>query len=362
VAYDMPSLDALSQRARRLFAEAIPGAVVDVWPNTFAVIAKVLAAIGFEVHLRLAWLSRQLFASTADDVWLERHGFELGLTRIPAKRATGRGAVAATAGIVIPAGMAFRRSDGVLFRTRTSAIAAGALTTVNLEAVDPGALGNSVAEEVLRLVDVGLVEGLGEEMTIAASGLGGGADIEPIETFRERILARKRNPPQGGSATDWIAWTREADAAITRVFVSTFVNDTRAVWVAFLRSDRANGIPNDADVAAVQAYISDPIRRPVTARVTAAAPIPQPVNIVISGLAPDSTTVRAAIGEELAAMFAERTAPTLPGMPFVLSRSWIAEAVSRAVGEVRHVLAAPAGDLIFSTPGHMPVPGSISFS
>lgn len=360
--FTVPKLTDLSQRARRIIAEATQGATIDLWPNLFPILAKVLALLAKEWHLRLAVLYRQLFASTADEVWLVRHGFELGITRVPAKVATGLVTVTCPTDTVIPAGIAFRRVDGALFRTRASAIGAGSATSLEVEAVDAGLLGNTDAGQTLALVDTGLVTGLGTSATVAAGGLGGGADVEPIETLRQRILDRKRSPPQGGSTTDWTRWAKESSGAITRVIVDSFIGDTREVWLSFLRSDRANGIPTAADVAAVQAYVADPVRRPVTARVTVVAPVAQPVNITIAGLSPDTPAIRAAIAAELAAMFADRVGPATPSRSFTLWRAWISEAISRATGETKHTLTVPAADLTYSVGGQMPVLGTVSYT
>jgi uncharacterized phage protein gp47/JayE len=358
----VPKLSDLSQRARLIISEATEGAMIDLWPNLFPILAKILALLGKEWHLRLKFLYRQIFASTADEVWLVRHGFELGITRIPAKVATGFVTVDVPSGTVVPYGITFRRADGALFRTRTSAIGAGAGTSLEFEAVDAGAGGNTDAGETLSLVDTGIVTGLGGMATVSAGGLGGGADVEPIETLRQRILDRKRNPPQGGSSSDWVRWTKESSGAISRVFVDSFIGDAREVWISFLRADRTNGIPTTADVAAVQAYVEDPVRRPVTARVTVVAPNPRAVNISIAGLSPDTPAIRAAVAAELAAMFADRVAPATPSQSFTLWRAWISEAISRATGETKHTLTAPASDLTYSTGGHMPVLGTISYT
>jgi uncharacterized phage protein gp47/JayE len=358
----VPKLAELSQRARLIIANATEGATVDLWPNLFPILAKILGLLGKEWYLRVAFLYRQLFASTADEVWLARHGFELGITRIPAKVATGYVTVDVPSGTVVPYGVTYRRADGALFRTRTSAIGTGSATSMEFEAIEAGALGNTDAGQTLTLVDTGLITGLGETATVSSGGLGGGADAEAIETLRQRILDRKRNPPQGGSATDWIRWTKESSGAIARVFVDSFIGDSREVWISFLRSDRTNGIPTPADVAAVQAYVEDPIRRPVTARVSVVAPDPQPVNITIAGLSPDTPAIRAAIAAELAAMFADRVAPATPSQSFTLWRAWISEAISRATGETKHTLAAPASDLTYTTGGAMPVLGTISYT
>jgi uncharacterized phage protein gp47/JayE len=360
--FAVPKIAELSQRARRIISEATQGSTIDLWPNLFPVLAKILGLLAKEWHLRLAFLYKQLFASTADEVWLVRHGFELGITRIPAKVATGYVTVDCPSGTVVPYGMTYRRTDGALFRTRASAIGTGPATSMEFEAVDAGTLGNTDAGQTLILVDTGLVTGLGEVATVSAGGLGGGADVEAVETLRQRILDRKRNPPQGGSASDWVRWTKESSGAITRVFVDSFIGDAREVWISFLRSDRANGIPTSSDVAAVQAYVEDPIRRPVTARVSVVAPVPQAVNITIAGLSPDTPAIRIAVEAELAAMFADRVAPATPSQSFTLWRAWISEAISRATGETKHTLAAPASDLAYATGGHMPVLGTVSYT
>lgn len=358
----VPSLTALSQKARLIIASATQGATIDLWPNLFPILAKVFALLEKEWNLRLGFLYKQLFASTAGETWLARHGFELGITRIPAKAAIGYVAVAVPSGTVVPYGITFRRADGALFRTRTSAIGAGSSTSLELESLTGGVLGNTDAGQTLTLIDTGVLTGLGDTATVSSGGLGGGADVEPIETYRQRILDRKRNPPQGGSASDWVRWTKESSGAISRVFVDSFIGDSREVWISFLRSDRTNGIPTSQDVAAVQAYVEDPIRRPVTARVTVVAPTPQPVDITIQGLSPDTDAMRAAVVAELDAMFADRVAPATPSQNFTLWRAWISEAISRATGETKHTLVSPATDLTYTVGGQMPVRGSISYT
>lgn len=360
--YEVPRLADLSARARALFTQSIPGAVVAIWPNTFTVVAKVLAAIGFEIHLRLAWLSRQMFASTADDEWLDRHGFELGLSRVAAIRAIGPVTVVAPDGAVIPSGVTYSRDDGAIFRTRSSAIGASGGGVIQFEAITPGEAGNTEAATILTLVDDGGVIGLGATAIVENGGLGGGSEREAKEAFRDRVLARKRNPPQGGSAADWESWTRESDGAISRVFVDSFVNDTRQVWVAFLRSDRAGGIPTVGDVAAVQAYISDPVRRPITARVTAVAPIPVAIDVVIAGLIPDTPAMRGAIAAELASVFAEKATPATPSRSTVFYREWVGEAISRASGEISHSLTSPAANVTLTTAPQIPVLGTITYT
>lgn len=361
MAYPLPSLDDLSKRVRTLFAEEVPGSNPAIWPNTFYVVGKILAEMGFEYHLRLDWLYRQLFASTADEEHLERHAYEIGIARRTASRAQGPATVDAATGLVIPAGVKFNRADGQSFSVRSGVTATGATATIELIADTPGLIGNTAAAVALSVADPDAVAGLGAVATVGSDGLGGGAEAETIDDLRARILHAKRYPPTGGSAENWRAWTaRVAGVDPARIWVDNFDNSTRDVWITFMM-DRADPIPTASDVAVVQAVINSPEIRPVTARVTTVAPTPVAVDVTIDNLAVDTQAVRDSIADELAAMFDERAEPATPTEAFVLPVAWISEAISRATGEARHTLMAPASDVTYATAGQLPRLGTITY-
>lgn len=357
--YEIRPLAELGRQARGFFTQSVPGAIASVWANTFTVFAKVLALLNFEHEQRRAWLFRQLFASTADRIWLLRHGFELGLTLDPAAYALGTVTLAATPGTVVPAGLQFTRADDATYTVVAGATATGNSVTLAVQADTAGLAGNLDAGATLSLVDPDdAPAGLGTVATVDV-GLAGGLDEEGLEPFRARVLARKRQPPQGGSAPDYETWTREAlGSVVDRVFVASFVNDTRSVWVAFTVFDQPNGIPSEAQVAIVQNYVNDSVRRPVTARVYAIRLTPLPIPVEIQDLAPDTTDVRDSVRDEVVAEFIDRARPGLPDGTTVFSRSWISEAVSRAVGEDGHTLTLPAGNVRVPA-GYLPVPAPI---
>ena len=362
MAYEIRSLGALATQAKQFFVESVTGAIVDLWANTFRVFQKVLALASYELELRRKYLFNQIFASRADREWLIRHGFEIGILPKVASRAIGEGSVATVEGLVVPAGLVYARPDGVLFRVRTSDIGDTGATNLAFEAVEPGSAGNTGPGIRLTAVDPGsLPDGLGSVATVTPAGLGGGADAEALETFRARVLERKRSPPQGGSKTDWQRWAKEV-GGVSDVYVTGFSNDDRSVWICFRQSGRTNGIPSAGDVEAVYNHVSDPLVRPVTARVAVVAPTPVPVDVQIRGLALDSASVRSAIHSELVALFSERMGPATPEEPFILPVAWISEAISRSTGEDRHTLQAPAGNVTFAVPGQLPVLGAISYA
>ena len=232
-----------------------------------------------------------------------------------------------------------------------------------VEADAAGAAGNCDPGQPLALVaDQDAPAGLGAAAAVDDAGLAGGADAELLETFRARVLARKRNPPQGGSAYDYETWVREAlgPGIVRAVYVDSFQNDSRSVWICFTVTDQPDGIPTDEQVALVQAYVDDPIRRPVTARVFVTAPEALPIDVVIANLSPDTLDVRASVEDEVAATFADR-AVVGTSKPAVFSLSWINEAISRATGEDAHELQAPTVSVI-ATAGYLPVLGEISYA
>lgn len=361
------TLAQISTRVRGYFTQAIQGAIASVWPNSFTVSGKVLAMLDFERQQRRKWLYDQIFASTASAPSLYRHGWELGLGGpAPATPATGTATVSCTPGLGIPAGIQFQRADGATFSVRALVTPSGSVATLPLQADAAGAAGNSEAGTSLSLVpSTAAPAGLGDTATVVTQddggGFEGGADAETDEHYRAKVLARKRQPPMGGAAPDYQEWAQEALPTVTGVFVDTFIQSTRRVWVAFLVSDQANGIPSDGEVATVQAYLSDPVRRPVTATVSVVAPSPQAVDITFSSLTPNTAAAQAAVLAELEAIFAENVSPATPSTSFTLYREWLDAAIDRAPGVTAGTVSIPSGNLVYSTGGQMPVLGTVTW-
>ncbi|MGX9981987.1 baseplate J/gp47 family protein [Methylobacterium fujisawaense] len=386
--YTVRTLAQLAAEARGAFVQAVQGTAAKLWPNAWRVESKVLALLGFEMEQRRAWLVRQQFASTADRPWLIRHGFELGLQPDPAQAALGTATAAARLGLPIPAGLQYARGDGVTYTTQAATTAAGGTVSLALEADVAGAAGNAAAGTVLTLVDPDdAPDGFGLTVTVDpgsdGSGLSGGADEEGTEAFRARVLYRKRNPPMGGSGADYAEWVQAAVAGAT-VYVDSYQNDTRSVWLRFTVlnlpadvdgtsqtavlqayiADTSIVVPTAGQIAAAQAYIDErdadgnSVRRPVTARFFIDPLDRVPVDIVIADLSPMTAAVMQAVELEIASVFLDRVQPGRPSADFVLSASWIDEAISRATGEDSHRLLMD--DLTF-TAGQLPVLGSIEY-
>jgi uncharacterized phage protein gp47/JayE len=154
---------------------------------------------------------------------------------------------------------------------------------------------------------------------------------------------RIQMPPHGGAAFDYVRWALEVPG-VTRAWCYPLEMGVGSVTVRFMmddvRADQA-GIPTPADVQIVADYID--VRRPVTAKVYVAAPIPYPVPVVISALEPDTPAIRSAIEENLAQMILAEAEPNLP----IYLSQW-STAIGITAGVERFVLDQPAGQ---TTPG-----------
>jgi uncharacterized phage protein gp47/JayE len=197
---------------------------------------------------------------------------------------------------------------------------------------------------------------------VSGSAIAGGAEKESLEDLKARILARKRNPPQGGNEADYErfgeglshvsqAWARRPDGG----------PGSLAIW--FLNAE--GEIPVQSEIDQYMDHLHS--RRLLGLRdIQINAPVDVPLNITVD-LDPDTVDLRERVTASIKAMLKERSRPGLPpkrpGLAdddFILSRSWISEAISTVVGEDSHVLALPAGDLTYSV-GRMPLTVNVSF-
>lgn len=355
--FSLPSLDSLSQGLRQVVPTVIKGARADFWPNNLVIIVKVVALAVYEAMLRARWVYRQIFVSTCTGAHLDVHGAELGLPRANASAADGTATFTPSASLTVPVGTQFVSDSGVFYIAATEATGlTGVAFGVSLVASDPGIVGNAPAGMLVRPVSsLAGLDAPGEFL----DGPARGADAEADEPYRARILERLRSRPRGGNADDYLFWVKETgvfNAAAIRGWLPYAGRVT--IYPLKPGSGRAR-IPTELELLALAEHMET--RRPLCAEVILAQAADHAIDIAITGLANDNPTVRQEIAAELADMFDERAAVALPGESATFSRSWIAEAISRATGEDRHVLASPASDVALAA-GQLPVVGTIGYS
>jgi len=363
MAFPIRSLDEVSASVRGAMRQYLPGTDASLKQNVLRVIGKVQALLAHEYELRVKWIFNQIYLSTAtSEAIIRLHAAEYRILQKAASAASGEIAGTGQAHKVYPAGIRFV-SAGVTYVTTAgfTANAIGAFTA-SVQAESSGAQTNRDASAELVLADPALYPTISGTVTVSSGGLGGGADLEAIEDLRSRGLKRKASPPQGGALPDYENWALEVPGVVT-AWAANFANGygTIGVWILF--DGRPNGIPAPADLAAVDAYISD--LRLVRAEYFTMAPIAKPVDISIS-LSPDTSAMRTAVTEALTTFFDAtlkdtRLRPGLPDNPFTLPRAWLSEVISTVPGETSHILNTPSGGSVFQ-PGELPVLGTISWT
>ncbi|MGC2775687.1 MAG: baseplate J/gp47 family protein, partial [Bradyrhizobium sp.] len=296
---------------------------------------------------------------------------ELGLPRRPATPSAGPIVIATTDALAIDPGAIFTRQDGIKYTATAGAVIsqAGNLS-VAVDAIANGSAGNSIAGTPLDITSGASGPGLDTATAeVDTAGIVAGLDVEDDETYRQRILFRKRNPPNGGSAADYVMWGTQVPG-VTRVFVERLFNGAGTVRVFPLMDNiYPNGIPQAADIARVAGFI-DTVQ-PAGAIVTVAAPIASPIDVSVGGLLPFTTDVQEAIKLELAAMFLaysrvagiDGAISQLPYLasPTSFSRSWIWQAVANAAGEARCSVNGPSADPVIAQ-GRIATLGALNFA
>ncbi|RJG06242.1 baseplate J/gp47 family protein [Noviherbaspirillum cavernae] len=313
------------------------------------ILARVLAGASHELHGYLDFIARQILPDSSEDEFLIRWASIFGLQRKDPQVASGLVSVSGIVGSVIADGALIKHADGREYAVEGEQVLTTSSQTVSVVAIAAGAAGNLVSGT--RLAFLSPVVGVQSDAAVAASGIVNGSDIEEIDDLRARLLSRLRQPPNGGSRDDYVAWALEVPG-VTRAWVYPGELGPGTVTVRFVRDNDASIIPDAGEVAAVQAYID--ARKPVTAEVHVVAPLPLPVDYTID-ITPDTLEVRAAVQAELAGLY-DREAQ--PGGRLYLSHS--REAISVAAGEADHVLASPTADIVPAV-GEIPVLGVIAW-
>ncbi len=358
MAWNIRSLAEASARIRGAFRQYLPGTDTALPNNFVTIVGKVLAGLAHEFELRIAYLVKQMFITSATGKFLELLCSDVGIYRKQASSASGSIAGTGAPLATYPAGIRFISGNVTYLSTAPATSSADGSLTVSITSETKGSAANRDAEGMLGLADPVLYPDLGTSWTVSSAGLGGGADIESYDSLRARGLQRKRNPPGGGTLTDY----ERIVLAVPGVKAAWAFRGTLSpgtLFVFFLFEGRPNFIPLPADVAAVQ----DAVDAQRLIRVddgVVVAPTPLSVDITIDSLSPDTPEIRAGIATAISSMFLAKCRPGIPGNTFTLWDAWIDEAISSVNGEDQHELVAPAAPIVL-TNGQFPVVGTISY-
>ena len=297
---------ATAQVPKNIILSALNASVATLGNSFLRVISDAQSGLAHMTLRYLDWITKQLMPDTAETIWLDRHA-QIWLStasgargRKAATYSTGPIIVTGTQGVVVPAASQLTGSSGlVTYETLENVTIAAGGSQVDVRALDAGTVGNLTQGEILTfLTDHTDVDG----SATAAVDFSGGTDTETDDELRMRVLERIQQPPAGGDAEDWVHWMLEFPG-VTRAWSYPLEMGIGTVVGRFMMDDlRASnaGIPTAEDVLAVSTWM-DTVR-PVAVKDTfIVAPIPFPINLSLSNITPDSSSMRAAVEVRVAA-------------------------------------------------------------
>lgn len=342
----------LSEIIETILADAgalLPG--VDVRLQR-SIVEVVLVAQSGALHGAYGYLQQiadDIFPDTATAAALDRWAAIFGLTRGSATFAQGWVGALGTISSSIPVGTILRRADGREYEVQNSGFLAdgteivtgggaaswtaiglgGVGWAIPVRAVESGASANTPPASTLSFVSP--IASVPPIVSVLL-GVEGAVDSEPDAALRQRLLDRLQNPPQGGTAAEYEAWTlgaSTADDPITRAFVRSPAAGSNVVTVYVV--DDGGGIPSarpPTPTAQAITNATDAIdeRRPLSADRNVLAPTFVAMNITVD-LSPDTPETRTAIENEIDAFLIDNHEP---GQEVPLSI--LQAAVSRAAG------------------------------
>ncbi len=350
--FSTPSLQTIIERMDSDAEGRLPGTQPRLRRSLLGIIIRACAGGIFGLYQLLAKTSDTVLPDTATDDILDRWAnIYLNVPRKSATTAGGTVGLTGNDGTIVPAGTAMQRADGVEFTTDAPVTIAAGVASAAVTAALAGVESNTASAVTLTITSP--ISGVNSTTTVDANGITGGSDIETDASLRSRLLDRIQNPPQGGSAQDYIQWALEV-AGVTRAWSYPLEGGAGNIVVRFMMDNSyANGIPQAGDVAAVQSYI-DPLH-PAAAILTVNAPTAVALDFTISVTA-NTAEVQAAVQSELEDMILR---DSQPGGTILLSH--ISEAISRATGETDHTVTAPASN-VNHTANQIAVMGAITWN
>jgi uncharacterized phage protein gp47/JayE len=360
-----PTLTALhNQAVEDITSSGVPGLDGLLRNAALRVLAWVMSGLAYSVYGYLDWIARQSVPFTSTDEFLYAWAALVGIYQKDSTPATGFAQFTGTADLVLPLGTALTRQDAVPYTTTADAtVGATGLLTVPIVAAVNGAGTNCDAGVSIGIdTPIAGINGGG----VTATPLAGGADQETQADLRTRMLFRYSEPPQGGSAADYVEWALEVPG-VTRAWIEPGGGSVQ-VYPMFDAANAAHGgFPQGTDGVATdetradqatgdQLIVADHIWpvQPVTALVFVAAPAPFPIDITLGSLDPLTAEIEAAITATLLDAFL-----AIGEVAGTIYPSQLYQAISATPGVNRFDIITPSAP-VTAPAGALPILGTLS--
>jgi uncharacterized phage protein gp47/JayE len=360
-----PTLTALRNTAiQDITTSGVPGLDGLLRNAVLRVLAWCMSGLAYSVYGYLDWIARESVPFTATDEYLFAWAALIGVYQKDSTPATGSAQFTGTSGLVLPSGAPLTRQDGVPYTTTADGtVDATGLLTVPIVAAVNGAATN--ADTGVAISIAAPVPGINSG-GVTVTPLTGGSDQETQDELRTRMLFRYAQPPQGGSAADYIEWALEVPGC-TRAWIQSSGGQVQVYPMFDVANAADGGFPQGTDGCASeetrgptasgdQLTVAEHIWpvQPVTALVFVTAPVAFPVNVTIANLNPSTAAMEADILASLQdafLAFGEVAGTVYP--------SQLYQAISATPGVVVFDMTIPAAP-VTAPAGALPTMGTLS--
>lgn len=265
--YTIPTFEAIRANYLRDVKNLDPQAHVDADSDNY-IRGSATASAAHGLYHHQNWIARQILPGTADPEYLEQHAALRGMTLKEATKADGKITLAATADYVpaFGAGLAvtyLHTDEDTGEKTPLSLLSTASWPggmapeggiVLTCEAAQAGSFPALEGESVtLQSAPDGVASD-------AAATMYGGTDAETHAELLARLLFRMRNPPGGGTASDYVVWAMEVPG-VSWAKCYPLRRGIGTVDVVILTK---GGVPGPQLIANAQAHVDE--KRPVTCR------------------------------------------------------------------------------------------------
>lgn len=340
----IPTPSTIAQRFAAWLAQnpvqADDGSLVTLDANAPGSVEQVLAGV---TALEMAGVYRyvrdyclELMVTTAtENGLLPDHAIQWNTPRIPPQSAVGNVLMTlpvTAASVVVPINQVLTVDGSINWLvTVETTVVSGATTRVPVRASATGATGNLAAGTALTAVTP--IAGV-TSVVVDGSGIAGGAAIEAVEAWRTRIIAAIRNPPGGGTVSDYEHWSTAAGAAYVNVIPQWLGAGTVGIVVAMA----GRVAPTTSELAQIAAYLTDRSRLVVRANIILLPATIVTQNVTLS-ITPDTVENRADVQAALAAYFNGL------GIGDAIYHSQLEAAVASVTAVTSNLVLAPAANV-----------------
>lgn len=360
MAFSRPKLSIITGRVKAVLA-AGTGADPRLDQTNTAAVANAVGGVSHGLHGHIDDKARQLFSWSADEEQLVYKGQFWGVPRKQPAKANGQISGTGQTGAVIPAGHLCQRSDGREYQTTAEVTLAAGVFEVNLEALVEGLDGDCPAGTELSMITP--ITGINTAVTVGSVGLSGGADLEALADWRERIAAKARKDVPAGNGSRYVEWALKV-SGVTRAWAYPRRTGLGTVGLSFVYDGRTSIIPTSAELTAMADHIEEHLDAetgqttgaPCFGEVQVFAFDEQAINPEIQLKTNTTQAVKDAIEAGFKDLIFREGEPE-----GTLLITHIREEISLAAGEYDHVLISPTADIDVDT-GNIPIFGAITWS